>query len=62
VCLTLGLEILDDGHVAQDHAESRDAVRRYLAANPGDTVAATLILDALTLHDVETDRINRTLR
>ena len=62
MCLTLGLEILDDGHVAQDHAESRDAVRRYLAANPGDTVAATLILDALTLHDVETDRINRTLR
>ena len=61
-CLTLGLEILDDGHVDQDHAESRDAVRRYLATNPGDTVASTLILDALTLHDVETDRINRTLR
>ena len=61
-CLTLGLQILDDGHIAQSHAESRDAVRRYLAANSGDTVAATLILDALTLHATETDRINRTLR
>jgi hypothetical protein len=60
--ITLGLNILDDGHVAEDHRLSRDAVSNYLAANEGDdTVAATLVLDAVSLHDGETDRIDRTL-
>ena len=26
------------------------------------TVAATLVLDALTMHEAETERVNRTLR
>ena len=60
--LTLGLDILDDGHIAADHISSRDAVRSYLAAFPGDTVAGTLVLDAITMHDAETERINRTLK
>jgi hypothetical protein len=60
--LTLGLDILNDGHIADDHKSSRDAVRRYLAACPGDTVAGTLVLDAITMHDAETERINRTLK
>ncbi len=60
--ITLGLNILHDGHVAEDHRLSRDAVSNYLAANEGDdTVAATLVLDAVSLHDGETDRIDRTL-
>ena len=60
--ITLGLQILDDGHVAEDHRLSRDAVDNYLAANTGHgPVAAILFLDAVSLHDTETDRINRTL-
>ena len=59
--VTLGLEILDDDHIAEDHKASRDAVRAYMQANKGDTVAGSLILDALTIHDGEADRINRTL-
>ena len=60
--VTLGLKILDDEHIAPDHKTSRDAVRAYLDANKGSaTVAGTIMLDALTLHDSETERINRTL-
>ena len=61
--VTLGLQILDDNHIAEDHKTSRDAVLAYLVANRGNaTVAGALILDALTVHDGETDRINRTLK
>ena len=59
--VALGLEILDDDHIAEEHKASRDALRAYLQANKGDTVAGTLILDALTLHDSEAERIDRTL-
>lgn len=60
--LTAGLQILDDDHIAEDHRASRDAARTYLTSNKGTTVAATLILDAVSMHESETDRINRTLR
>jgi hypothetical protein len=60
--LTLGLQILDDGHVSDDHRASRDAVRDYLAAGGSNgTVASTLLLDALSIHDAEAERIRRTL-
>ena len=59
--LTAGLQILDDDHIAADHRVSRDAARTYLTSNKGTTVAATLILDAVSMHESETDRINRTL-
>jgi hypothetical protein len=52
----------DVDHIAGDHRASRDAARTYLTSNKGTTVAATLILDAVSMHESETDRINRTLR
>jgi hypothetical protein len=61
--VALGLKILDDDHIAADHRMSRDAVRDYIDAHSEDaTVAGVLVLDAVTLHSGETDRINRTLR
>jgi hypothetical protein len=61
--LTLGLEILDEGHLAPSHAESHEAVRAYLKTHASDTtVGGILILDALTLHEPEVNRIARTLR
>jgi hypothetical protein len=60
--LPAGLQILDDDHIAADHRASRDTARTYLTSNKGTTVAATLILDAVSMHESETDRINRTLR
>jgi hypothetical protein len=61
--VTLGLKILDDDHIAEDHRISRDAVRDYIDTHSEDeTVAGVLVLDAVTLHSGETDRINRTLR
>jgi hypothetical protein len=39
----LGLKILDDDHIVEDHKISRDAVRNYLDANKGnDSVYAPL--------------------
>ncbi|MGE0680274.1 MAG: hypothetical protein AB7P69_05115 [Candidatus Binatia bacterium] len=61
--VTLGLKILNDDHLAEDHRASRDAVRDYIDAHRDqNTVAGALVLDAVTLHGSETDRINRTLR
>jgi hypothetical protein len=61
--LTMGLEMLDDAHVTADHRTSRDDVRSYLTKSAADrTVGGVLILDALTMHDSELNRINRTLR
>jgi hypothetical protein len=61
--LEMGLEVLDDGHITDDHKASRDAVRQYLSANSKDTtVAGVLILDAVTIHDGEMERIGRTLK
>ena len=62
-CLEMGLEMLDDRHITDDHKTSRDAVRQYLSTNSKDTtVAGVLILDAVTIHDGEMERIGRTLK
>ncbi|MGH8590148.1 MAG: hypothetical protein ACREXX_12730 [Gammaproteobacteria bacterium] len=61
--LTMGLEILDDAHITADHKESRDAVVGYLRAHATEpTIAGVLILDAVTVHDSEVNRLSRTLR
>ena len=60
--LALGVQILDGAHIADDHRAARDALRSYLANNGSDkTVAATLLLDAVTVHERESVRIGRTL-
>jgi hypothetical protein len=61
--LTLGVHTLDDAHIADDHKPARDALCSYLSSNRSDkTVAATLVLDAVTVHASEADRIDRTLK
>jgi hypothetical protein len=61
--LKLGLTVLDDAHIETKHASSRDAVAKYLTDHGSDpTVGGVLILDALTLHRPEVDRLNETLQ
>ena len=61
--LKVGLEILDDAHITNDHKASRDAVSQYLSTYPKDkTVGGVLILDAATVHAGEMERIGRTLK
>lgn len=61
--LQTGLVILDDTRIAGDHQASREAVSRYLNANRADpTVGGVLILDAVTIHAGELDRLSRTLK
>lgn len=61
--LHLGLQIMDDAHVNEDHQAARDAVSKYLSINAKDqSTASTLILDAITVHESEAQRIFRTLR
>ena len=60
--LSIGIEILDDRHIAPSHRSSRDAVGQFIDSRAGDpSTAAHLILDALTVHDPELNRIARTL-
>lgn len=60
--LGIGLEVLDDAHIASSHRGSRDAVGEFVeSAAGGPSVAANLILDALTIHDAELNRLARTL-
>ena len=60
--LKIGLEILDDAHVTPDHRPSRDAVVDYLRTHDAEpTLGGVLILDAVTLHEPEVNRISRTL-
>jgi hypothetical protein len=62
-CLKVGLEILDESHISEGHKASRDAVSKYLSAHKADkTVGGVLILDAVTIHAGELDRISRTLK
>ena len=57
------MEKLDDSYITDDHKASRDAVNQYLSANSKDkTVAGVLILDAVTVHEGEMERIGRTLK
>jgi hypothetical protein len=61
-CLTMGLEILDYAHISADHRSSHDAVLLYLKAHDTEpTCGGALILDAVTVHDLELNRIIRTL-
>ena len=61
--LDIGLEILDDAHITADHKASRDAVVEYIRRYGSDpTLGGVLILDALTLHDSEANKIGRTLQ
>ena len=61
--LQAGLAILDDTRIRDDHRAGRDAVSRYLDAYRTDpTVGGVLILDAVTVHAGEIDRIGRTLK
>ncbi|MFD3947913.1 hypothetical protein [Streptomyces sp. NPDC058579] len=61
--LALGLDVLEQEGVTADHQESVTAVRNYLDRNSEDkSVASVLILDAVTIHENETDRIARTLK
>lgn len=58
-----GVQILDDAHIVDDHKAARDGLRSYLSSNSSDkTVAATLVLDAVTVHESESVRIDRTLK
>lgn len=60
--LTLGLKVLDQAAVTDDHQASVTAVRQYLDTNSRDkSVASALILDAVSIHDSELSRISRTL-
>ncbi|WP_058187367.1 hypothetical protein [Terracidiphilus gabretensis] len=61
--LQTGLKVLDDTHIAESHGKSRDAVRKYLEEHATDEKAGgALILDAVTIHDGEAERIHRTLQ
>jgi len=61
--LDFGAQILDDAHIADDHKAARDRLIEYLSSNVSDrTAASTLMLDALTVHESESARINRTLK
>jgi hypothetical protein len=71
-CLISGVEALNQAaieHVEKTHMGSLDALNTFLYErifDKGDeadrTVAANLILDALTVHSKERDRVKRTLR
>jgi hypothetical protein len=55
--------MLDDAHITQDHKASRDAVLDYLKIHDKEpTLAGVLILDAVTIHEPELNRISRTLQ
>lgn len=61
--LKIGLEILDDAHITPGHRASRDAVAAYLKAHDTEpTLGGILILDAVTVHEPELNRISRTLQ
>jgi hypothetical protein len=61
--LKTGLEMLDDAHITQDHNASRDAVLDYLKIHDKEpTLGGVLILDAVTIHEPELNRISRTLQ
>jgi hypothetical protein len=57
------VQILDDAHIVDDHKAARDGLRSYLSSHSSDkTVAATLVLDAVTVHESESVRIGRILK
>lgn len=61
--LRRGIEVLGHARVAPTHQDALAALRSFADAHPGDpTLGGTLILDALTIHQTETRRIDRTLQ
>jgi hypothetical protein len=61
--LTLGLDVLSPQVITDDHVAAKAAVQSYLGSHGVDpTVAATIILDALTVHESESTRVARTLK
>jgi hypothetical protein len=58
--LELGMACLEK-RLMDDHQASLGALHQYLQSNTRDIDAANLILDALTVHDQQVNRINRTL-
>ncbi len=61
--LKMGLDILDDTHIVQDHRASRDVVLDYLKTHDKEpTIGGILILDAVTVHEPELNRLSRTLQ
>jgi hypothetical protein len=62
VWLQYGIGVLRQAKVTSDHAGAVEDLYHFVEARRKDpTVAATLILDALTIHDKEMARIDRTL-
>ncbi|WP_263142062.1 hypothetical protein [Pseudomonas sp. RIT-PI-AD] len=62
VWLDIGLDILG-GNITENHLDGFEAVRKYLLAYKHDpTVSATLILDSMTIHASESERIERTIK
>jgi hypothetical protein len=62
VWLRYGIGVLAQARVAPSHAAALDDLSNFVEARRKDpSVAATLILDALTIHGKESERINRTL-
>lgn len=61
-CLRLGMDVLAHATIKSDHLPAWEALQSYVQANrSGEAVAASLILDAVTIHDTEANRIAHTL-
>lgn len=61
--LMLGVAVLKTAHVASEHRSALADLDQFLAKHREDrNVASTLVLDALTVHDSESTRVDRTLR
>jgi hypothetical protein len=60
--MRLGADVLATASLSEDHEPARDALRTYLQTSASDKAgAATIVLDALTIHDSESARVGRTL-
>ena len=56
--VTIGIDVLDDAHIAADHRAGRDAVGDFMSPRRSDpSLGGNLVLDTLTLHDPELNRI-----
>lgn len=61
--LLLGYEaIARSNAIVEDHKNSFAALNKFLKPRPEDNSFANLILDAITIHDKDFQRVNRTLR
>jgi len=61
--MKLGLEVLDKAHINDDHVPQKALLETYLKANSTDkTIGGVLVLDAITVHKKEQDRLKATLK